>query len=57
MDVDENYSTSKCNHCPRTVAIDVKKVLVFFSSPAWMSFTKLSLAGNNEIIPGQGEFG
>jgi hypothetical protein len=31
-----------------------KKVIVF---PARMSLTKLSLAGNYKIIPGQGEFG
>ncbi len=30
--------------------------IVFFPSPAGMSLTKLSLAGNNLIIPGQGEF-
>ncbi len=34
----------------------VKKVSIFLSS-AGMSLTKLSLAGNNLIIPGQGEFG
>jgi hypothetical protein len=28
-----------------------------FPSPAGMSLTKLSLAGNNLIIPGQVEFG
>jgi hypothetical protein len=28
-----------------------------FPSPAGMSLTKLSKAGNNSIIPGQGEFG
>jgi hypothetical protein len=32
----------------------VKKV---FPSPAEMSLIKLSLAGNNKIIPGQGKFG
>jgi hypothetical protein len=31
--------------------------LVIFPFPARMSFTKLSLAGNNKIIPGEGEFG
>jgi hypothetical protein len=30
---------------------------MIFPSPAEMSLTKLSLAGNNLIIPGQGEFG
>jgi hypothetical protein len=34
-----------------------KKRLVVFPSPAVMSLTKLSLAGNYQIIPGQGEFG
>jgi hypothetical protein len=29
----------------------------FFLSPAGMSLTKLSLAGNNLIIRGKGEFG
>jgi hypothetical protein len=31
--------------------------LAIFSSPAGISLTKLSLAGNNFIIPDQGEFG
>ncbi len=34
----------------------VKKRLPVFPSPAGMSLTKLALAGNNLIIPGQGEF-
>jgi hypothetical protein len=34
-----------------------KKRLDIFQSPAGMSLTKLSLAGKNFIIPGQGEFG
>jgi hypothetical protein len=34
----------------------VKKVIVF-PPPAGMSLTKLSLARNNLILPGQGEFG
>jgi hypothetical protein len=33
-----------------------KKWFSFFSSPAGMSLTKLSMARNNLIIPGQGEF-
>jgi len=33
------------------------KSLVVFLSPTGMSLTKLSLAGNNLIVPGQGEFG
>jgi hypothetical protein len=35
----------------------LKKRLAVFPSPAGMSLTKLSLAGNNLILPGQGEFG
>ncbi len=38
-------------------AYTVKKRLANFPFPAGMSLTKLSLAGNNSIIPGQGEFG
>jgi hypothetical protein len=34
-----------------------KKFSDFFPSPAGMSLIKLSLAGNNLIFPGQGEFG
>jgi hypothetical protein len=34
-----------------------KKGLSIFPSPGGMSLTKLSLAGKNLIIPGQGEFG
>ncbi len=37
--------------------IHCKKRLAVFPSPAGMSLTELSLAGNNLIIPGQGEFG
>ncbi len=40
--------TCKYVHC--------KKRLAVFPSPAGMSLTKLSLAGNNLIIPGQTEF-
>jgi hypothetical protein len=39
------------------MAYTVKKRLTVFPSPAGMSLTKLSLAGNNLIIPGQAEFG
>ncbi len=35
----------------------VQKRLSIFPSPAGMSLTKLSLAGNNLIVHGQGEFG
>jgi hypothetical protein len=38
-----------CLHC--------KKKLAIFLFPAGISITKLSLAANNLIIPGQGEFG
>jgi len=34
-----------------------KKRLTVFPSPAGISLTKLPLARNNLIIPGQGEFG
>jgi hypothetical protein len=34
-----------------------KKRIAVFPAPAWMSLTILSLAGNNLIIAGQGEFG
>jgi hypothetical protein len=34
-----------------------EKKFTIFPSPAGMSLTKLSLAGNNLIILGQGEFG
>jgi hypothetical protein len=34
-----------------------KKRLRIFLSPAGMSLTQLSLAGNNLIFPGQSEFG
>ncbi len=37
--------------------IHCKKRLMIFPSPAGMSLTKLSLDGNNLIIPGQAEFG
>jgi hypothetical protein len=39
-----------------SVSSHCKKGLMLFPSPAGMSRTKLSLAGNNLIIPGQGEF-
>jgi hypothetical protein len=37
--------------------IHCKKRLAIFPSPGGMSLTKLSLAGENLIIPGQGAFG
>jgi hypothetical protein len=39
------------------MSIHCKKSLTIFPSPAGMSLTKLSLAGNNFIVTGQGEFG
>jgi hypothetical protein len=42
---------SRSLHCKKRLPVS------FFLSPAGMSLTKLSLAGNNLIIPGQGEFG
>ncbi len=41
--------------CGRSRLCTVKKVS-HFPAPAAMSLTKLSLAGNYSIIPGQGEF-
>jgi hypothetical protein len=37
--------------------VHCKKRLAVFPSPDEMSLTKLPLAGNNFILPGQGEFG
>jgi hypothetical protein len=39
------------------VWVHCKKRSAIFPSPAGMSLTKISLAGNNKISPGQGEFG
>jgi hypothetical protein len=61
-----NIATGKKNvHTPyqfpeiylQTKRLHCKKRLSFFPSPAGMSLIKLSMAGNNLIIPGQGEFG
>jgi hypothetical protein len=43
--------------CLISVMPHCKKRLAIFSSPAEMLDTELSLAGSNQIIPGQGEFG
>ncbi len=45
--------------CPLQVRVSIhcKKRFAVFTSPDGMSLTKLPLAGNNLIIPGQGEFG
>ncbi len=40
-----------------SAVIHCKKRLSIFPSPGWMSLTKLSVAGNNLIILGQGVFG
>jgi hypothetical protein len=40
----------------KIIRCTVKKRLATFPSPAGMSFTKLSLGGNNLIIPAQREF-
>ncbi len=37
-------------------SLHCKKMLPVFPSPGGVSLTKLSLAGNNLIFPGQGEF-
>jgi hypothetical protein len=42
---------------PAKTIMHCKKRLAIFPSPAGMSLTKLSLAGNNLIIPAQGGFG
>jgi hypothetical protein len=41
----------------RAYRYTVKRVIVFFVPGRDVTITKLSLAGNNLIIPGQGEFG
>ncbi len=40
----------------KNYSLHCKKRLSFFPFPDGMSLTKVSLAGNNLIIPGQGEF-
>ncbi len=45
------------NGCLSTKAIHCKKILKVLLSPAGMSLTKLYLAENNLIFPGQREFG
>jgi hypothetical protein len=46
---ESRYDPERKIHC--------KKMLAISPSPAGLSLTKLSLAGKNLIIPGQGEFG
>jgi hypothetical protein len=45
------------NEHVQSLTLHCKKRLLFFLSPARMSLTKLSLAGNNLIIPDLEEFG
>jgi hypothetical protein len=42
---------------PTCVMCTLLKAMAIFRSQAGKSLTKLSLAGNTLIIPGQGEFG
>jgi hypothetical protein len=48
---------SSCESFEIQIYIQCKKKVSHFQSPAGMSLTKLSLAGNSLIIPGRGEFG
>jgi hypothetical protein len=53
-------SQTHSNHSAKShqkIRVHCKKTLTIFPSPARMSLTKLSLAGNNLIITGHGEFG
>ncbi len=50
------FFTQLCELFPPTEYTHWKKRLAVFPSPAKMSLTKLSLGGNNLIIPGQGEW-
>jgi hypothetical protein len=54
---DEEKFTEAVKNTPQVNTLHCKKRFSFFPSPAGMSLTKLSLAGNNLIIPGLGEFG
>jgi hypothetical protein len=45
------------NGLDEEMRIHCKKRLTIFPSPVGMSLTKLSLAGNILIIPGEGELG
>ncbi len=54
----------RASPCPKNNCMDkilqygtLSKNVIDFPSPAGLSLTKLSLAGNNQLIPGQGEFG
>ncbi len=52
------FTTAGMYSCAPVQSIyTVKKRLAVFPSPAGMSLTKLSLDGNNKILPGQGGFG
>jgi hypothetical protein len=48
------FLLKRCSH-PFPFYLHCKKSLSIFPSPAGMSMTKLSLAGKNLIIPGQGK--
>ncbi len=50
--IKDEYTTSRLlNKWADSFRLHCKKRLVVFPSPAGMSLTKLSLAGNNLIIP------
>jgi hypothetical protein len=51
------FMLSFCLPGSATFMLHCKKGLAIFPSPAGVSVTKLSLAGNYLINPGQGEFG
>jgi hypothetical protein len=48
-EVGDNIMLEKAVHCKKSLSIS--------PSPAGMSLTKLTLAGNYLIIPGHGDFG
>jgi hypothetical protein len=56
-DVNSPYRRKCWTNSGGPLQYTVKKILSIFLSPAGKSLTKLSLDGNNLIIPGQGEFG
>ena len=56
MNFNKKFEGKSLKHHGGKMAIHCKKRLALFPFPAGMSLTKLSLAGNYKIIPGQGEF-
>jgi hypothetical protein len=54
---DREASTTPSQQLLFIKRLHCKKWLLIFPSLAGMSLTKLSLAWNNKIIPGQWEFG